>query len=99
MTSAEYAVNLTVDGSLTAWQQGAQTFESAMRDLGNGLVVAARVIHEYPRVDGAEEWLTDLSAQWWADLELLPRTAQKIALTRLVVAGVPTPQRFVVEEA
>lgn len=98
LETGEYKVGLSVEGAFTAWQQGFHTFESAMRDLSNGLVNGARAIQVYSTVEGAEEWISDLSYQWWEDLDKLPHAARKLTLTRMVVAGIREPIRYRVAE-
>jgi hypothetical protein len=98
MLTHETLVKLTVDGKLEAWQQGVQSFESAIREMSNGLVVAASALSEYRSVDGAEEWGTELARQWWEDIDQLPMAARKLTLTRMICAGIPEPVPYTLEE-
>jgi hypothetical protein len=94
MTQREYLLNLTVDGKLDAWTTGHQTFEEGLRRLADGLVVGASAIAEYRSEEGAEDWATDLGQTWWEDLERVPPQARRQVLSRMLVAGIPTPIRY-----
>jgi hypothetical protein len=95
MQSGEYRVKLTVAGRIRVWEEAMWEYTRALSAAERALVSGAAAIADYPRADGSEEYLTDLSQAWWEDYKALPMGKQFVVSTRLVRLGVTLPQQFV----